>query len=54
MRRRHTAPPVVIELPIDREATVEIMAGLMRIDGKVEDVLRLLREEDEDDGEETY
>ena len=53
MLRRRAAQPVAIELPIDREDTVEIMAGLMRIDGKVEDVLRLLREED-DDGEGTY
>ena len=52
MFRRRGTQPAVIELPIDREDTVEIMAGLMRIDGKVEDVLRLLREED-DDGEET-
>ena len=41
----------MIELPIDREDTVEIMAGLMRIDGKIEDVLRLLGEEDDDDEE---
>lgn len=53
MLRRRTTPPTVLEIPIDREDTVEIMAGLMRSDGKIEDVLRLLREED-DDGEETY
>ena len=53
MLGRRTTQPTAIELPIDREDTVEIMAGLMRIDGKIEDVLRLLREE-EDDGEETY
>lgn len=44
----------MIELPIDREDTIEIMAGLMRIDGKLENVLRLLREEVDDDGEETF
>ena len=53
MLRRRTTQPAVIEIPIDREDTIEIMAGLMRIDGKIEDVLRLLREED-GDGEETY
>jgi hypothetical protein len=42
----------VVELPIEREETMLLLAGVMRIDTKLDEITHLLREE-EDDGEET-